>query len=139
MKLDKRTQLAMIIALLAVAGVVAGLYFYDKSKRKRPDNPTTGGNASATPNTPTMPQIFPLKQGDKNDTVKALQRQMNAYYDYLYFTLIVKPPYKNLSVDGEFGSKTLANVKHLFGANEVSEAKYNKFMAWLPAGAQLKF
>ena len=131
--MNKNTIIALVVAVLAVAGTVIFLWQYDKKQNAKDDKKTDPETPATKPTTkPTTPaSVFPLKRGSKGAEVKALQRKMNEFIGVYYFTFEKgkKPPYTNLSVDGDFGPKTEANVKFVFGTSTVTQAQYNKFLS----------
>lgn len=127
--MKKNTIIALIVAVLAVAGTVVFLWQYDKKQNAAPEaksEPTKPGTTPAKPKQPVS--VFPLKQGSKGEEVKKLQRKLNEYSDYYYFTMTVKPPYQKLTVDGDFGEKTAANAKVILGATSITKQQYDKFI-----------
>ena len=129
--MKKNTIIALVVAVLAVAGTVVFLWFYDKKQnaapvaKPEPQKPTTPGTTTPPP---APVSVFPLKQGSKGEEVKKLQRKLNEYSDYYYFTMKVKPPYQKLTVDGDFGAKTAANAKVILGATSITKQQYDKFI-----------
>lgn len=129
--MKKNTIIALVVAVLAVAGTVVFLWFYDKKQNAAPEAKTEPQNPT-TPENPTTPPapvtVFPLRKGSKGEEVKKLQRKMNEYSDYYYFTMTVKPPYQKLIVDGDFGPKTDANARVILGATSITKQQYDKFI-----------
>lgn len=128
--MKKNTIIALVVAVLAVVGTVVFLWFYDKKQNPTPavkPEPTKPGTTPATP--PATVSVFPLKQGSKGEEVKKLQRKLNEFISFNYFTMATKPPHQTLTVDGDFGPKTAANVKFIFGTPTVTQSQYNKFLS----------
>lgn len=129
--MNKNTIIALVVAVLAVAGTVIFLWQYDKKQNTKPEpKPETPKTPETTVKTnPVTPSsVFPLKRGSKGAEVKALQRKINEWTSFNYFRLQAKPPHQSLSADGDFGPKTEANVKFVFGTNTVTQSQYNKFI-----------
>ncbi len=128
--MNKKTTITLIVCVLAIAVTVYFLFWYDGNKKAKaaevnPDGTKTDTKKSQPVDYPT----FPLESGDKGDEVGNLQRKMNEWMQYNWFTLINKPAHESLVVDRVFGPKTLEFVRIIFGTDTVTETQYNQFMA----------
>lgn len=141
---NKNLIITIVICVLLIGGTVGFLYWFDQKDKKADEEKGASGTSSGSSSTttPTTPkpavEVFPLKKGSKGDYVKALQTQLNLYISYNYFTLKVKPPYQTLSVDGDFGARTEANVLWYFGKKTVDKLDFWKFINLIvsPSGGQ---
>lgn len=141
---NKKLVITIVVCVLLIAGTVGFLYWYDQKDKDTDDKKDTSSGSSSSSSTSTSTSSsgsstadpFPLKKGSKNSYVKALQTQLNLYISYKYFGLPTKPPYQSLTVDGNFGPKTEANVQWYFNKKTVDRLDFWKFINLIvtPAG-----
>jgi len=127
---NKKLIITIVICLLVIGLTIGGLYWFQNKKvvnTKADPKKQTDTGTSTTPaiDYPT----FPLELGDQCDEVGALQRKMNEWITYNYFTLATKPSNNTLTVDRIFGKKTLEFIRIIFNTDTVTQAQYNEFMA----------
>lgn len=117
----------ILIGVIILTGLSVGGYFvYDYVKKPKapiepesktpetknspsdyvPSNSGGGGGGSKS----SSNSSFPLKKGSKGDNVMAYQQAVNSYY--------AGYPAKQITADGDFGSKSLAAAQGLFGAKK---------------------
>jgi hypothetical protein len=69
---------------------------------------STSTNSSSSSSSTGIKKDLVLKQGDRNDSVKELQRILNLEHDYQTQNSTVPPSLPKLSTDSDFGPKTEA-------------------------------
>ena len=129
---NKKLILTIVICLVVIAATVGGLYWFQNRtvNTKAPDPKKPGGTGSSGTKQPDIDYpTFPLELGDQCDEVGALQKKMNEWMQYNYFTLETKPAKISLVVDRKFGTKTLEFIRIIFSTDTVTQAQYNAFMA----------
>lgn len=128
----KSTYIALGLAVVAVAATIILIFVYDKKKNGSGSSSTgtsSGSGTGSSTTTTTKTNVFPLKKGSKGQEVAKLQTQLNAWNNYYWFGLSVKPPYQTLAVDGDFGSRTEANLNFILKRKTISESAYKSFIA----------
>lgn len=139
----KKTDI-VLLSLISLAALAGGLYLYFSRKDITPTigvgnsntNTTNKNPLDTTVPAPTQPSGFPLKKGSRGSEVKTLQKSLNDWLAFYWFSLGNTRPTDNkgklieqLVTDGIWGDKTESVVKARFGTNVVTHENYIKLNA----------
>ncbi len=123
--MKKNVKMAIIIAIIIFVplGSVAILLLL---KKKKQDDSTTD---STTNTVASEASVYPLKLGSRGSLVGSLQTKLNGLLNQASLAKLKLPTYNgvaitSLSVDNNFGPKTLAVVRWHFGTDTVTQTQY---------------
>ena len=123
--MKKNVKMAIIIAIIIFVplGSVAILLLL---KKKKQDDSTTD---STTNTIASEASVYPLKLGSRGSLVGSLQTKLNGLLNQASLANLKLPTYNgvaitSLSVDNNFGPKTLAVVRWHFGTDTVTQTQY---------------
>lgn len=131
MKLTKVT----ILSVLALGGVGAAIYFYNKSKK--PSATAKGANLQRTDEVEILDDsIFPLEQGAEGIEVKKLQQYLNRSASCKAKTPPSHPnarmrPFLPLDEDGIFGDQTAYVLNTCYKTTSISKNTFRNMMKGL--------
>lgn len=112
----------MAVALLAI--LIIGYFTRDQWMSLFTSKVTSGNGSSSTSNTTNtstgIKKDVVLKKGDRNDSVKELQRLLNVEHVSRSLNIMTKPTLPKLVVDGDFGPKTEALLMYFTNKNSIS-------------------
>ncbi len=115
--------------LYAVPAAVGVYLIYLQFRKKKQGKPINLDTVVVPPNVPpttgggTIPAVYPLKRGSKNDTVEVLQSVLNMALPTPNPVMVSsRTTINKLVVDGDFGPKTEEALKILTGKTQVSSA-----------------